>query len=922
MLKNAAIFRALAILVSFSSVLLSQLALAELSAQRITSDNALQLIQQGPDAIGGIDDWFISNGTLCAVFSDVSHEGEFSSKGGILIDLGFCDRADDHYTSAQDVLDGQRTRPMDVEHMESNVIDGNATLTTTARSAGVMVKTRYSLNEAEPTQLSISKKITLTGEDSPSFNFYSPFWFNYHSLETYVYSTRNPSASIGFSNVDFVTRGSSAIRESTHSADVVILPSPPEAEAPIAYGWQMKSATRVNGDERYELPAFILTDEESTVFLVLADSFYIGDGTKIGLLQLPQIPLLSLAAGESIELEEVMYVGRSADVASITDQLITTGVSIIGTVADPDSALHVETPAGTPITFVRPDSDGRFEFKAAKGDYRIRHINGAEQSKTHLFAVNDAAVNLGALSLEKTASLTLPRGEAMRLVFVGQGETSNPDFDNRLTEYSVADDDGPHYRDKLSQIFLAGVASDPSSVIIKPGDYRVYATRGPEYEVSMVDISIKSGQTLDLKIAAPAQAITTPGYIASDLHVHTGLSFDNTFSTAERVRTFAAEHGEILVSSEHDVPVDFTPYIESMGVSDKIRSIAAIEATSILPSKSNPYTGGHVNFFPTKPEPLEYRRGGVSNEDRRLRDVLHEMSEKHPEVIAQLNHARLNLSLSGDADGEMPEDFKEFIYDGGYLDHMGVAAHPYNPNKPLDAAPNNSLLEKHPTTGWRDIDIDAMEIMNPDPVYYEQRILALRKDWLSFIKQGHKITGTANSDSHHANHQVAVPRTMVAVKGDSIARFNQSEFLSALRAGKAYGTTGPMLELSLFATAESETEEPGAAESGAQKVSHMGETYQGKEAILRVEITAANWVNVDQLLVQLNGKNIAELDASKQRVFEVEIDTEQDGFVTVEVFGKAGDAYQALYPGLRPYAFSNPIYIDHDSDGQWTPPGL
>lgn len=904
---NASSLRGLAFVFLFTPFIFALPAMAELSAQRITSDNATHLIQQGPDAIGGIDDWFMSNGTLCAVFSDVSHEGEFSSKGGILIDLGFCDRADDHYTSAQDVLDGQQTKPMDVESMAFNSAEGKVGLTTTARSDGVMVVTRYSLSEAQPTQLAISKKITLTGEDSPSFNFYSPFWFNYHSLETYVYSTRNPSATIGFSNVDFVTRGSSAIREATHPADVVILPSPPKAQAPIAYGWQMKSATRINGDEQYDLPVFILTDEESTVFLVLADSFYIGDGTKIGLLQLPQIPLLSLDEGESIELEEVLYVGASADVASITDQLIGSGisggVSVSGQVADVHSALHVETPDGTPVTFVRPNFDGRFEFKAAAGSYRVRHINGADQSKTHQLTVADSSVDMGQLSLEKTASLKLPKGNAMRLVFVGQGETENPDFDNRLTGYSVADDDGPKYRDKISQIFLAGVDSDPQSVNIAAGNYRVYATRGPEFEISMVDIAVEQGQSLDLNIKAPERALTTPGYIASDLHVHSGLSFDNTFSTAERVRTFTAEHGEILVSSEHDVPVDFSPYIESMGVSDKIRSIAAIEATSILPSKSNPYTGGHVNFFPTAPEPLEYRRGGVSHEDRRLRDVLHEMSEKHPEVIAQLNHARLNLSLSGDADGEIPEDYQELIYNGGYLDHMGVAAHPYNPNKPLDTSPNSSLLEKDSKTGWRDIDFDAMEILNPDDTHYEERTLALRKDWLSFIKQGHKITGTANSDSHHANHQVAVPRTMVAVQGDSIQRFDQSEFLSALRAGNAYGTTGPMLEVSLSGTA-------------------MGHTFKGSKGVLKVEITSASWVEIEQLLVQFNGKTIGELDATKQRVFELEIETDQDGFVTVEVLGPATEAYSILYPGLKPYAFSNPIYIDYDSDGKWVAPGL
>jgi hypothetical protein len=881
---------------------------ASLQAERITEENAVELIMKGPDAIGGIGDWFISNGVLCAVFSDLSHEGEFSSQGGILVDLGFCGQSDDHYTSAQDLLDGDRNKPMDVQKIQADLIDGEAVVTTIAEHDGVMVTTRYSLSEAKPTQLAIKKSLALADKNSPAFNFYSPFWFNYHSLETYIYSSKDPAQSRGFSNVEFVSRGTSAITQATHNADTIILPSPPDAETPISYGWHLRSARRLNGDDVTELPVFALADKVSTIFLVLADSFYIGDGTSVGWLQLPQIPLLSLDFGETIELEEVMYVGASADVASITDQILldtrASGVvQVTGKVNALNSALHIETKSGTAITFVRPDATGRFNFMAEVGEYQIRHIDGSGQSQLHALVIKGENIDLGELDLPKLAQIALPRGQAMRLVFEGLGTSANPDFDSRLTEYSVADDEGVHYRDKLTQIFLAGVESDPAIVEIAAGSYRVYASRGPEYSLSTVELSVAAGNTAPLIIDVPQQVVKTPGFIASDLHVHSGLSFDNTFSTSQRVRTFVAEHGEIMVSSEHDVPVDFSPFIEMLGVQDKISSIAAIEATSILPSDTNPYTGGHVNFFPTMPKPLEYRKGGVRNENRRLREVLHEMSTNHPEVISQINHARHNLSLSGDENGEMPDNYKELIDNGGFLDHMGVAGYPYNPNRSLDSFPNNTLTEKDPVTGRRDIDVDAMEIINPGGIHHDERILALRKDWMSFIKQGLKITGTANSDSHHANQQVAVPRTMVAVVGDSIQTFNQSEFLTALREGNAYGTTGPMLQLDL---------------SGAR----MGETYLSKSGTLTINVSSADWIPLTSVRVQLNGETIAELDATQKRQFQVPINALKDSFLTVEVFGVASAGYTAVYPGLSPYAFSNPIYIDADGDGVWTAPGL
>ena len=79
----------------------------------------------------------------------------------------------------------------------------------------------------------------------------------------------------------------------------------------------------------------------------------------------------------------------------------------------------------------------------------------------------------------------------------------------------------------------------------------------------------------------------------------------------------------------------------------------------------------------------------------------------------------------------------------------------------------------------------------------------------------------------------------------------------------------------------------------------MGETYQGRKGTLHVVITSASWVDISQLSVQLNGETIAELDASKQRAFEVEIDADRDSFVTVEVIGPANELVDIVERGNR-----------------------
>ena len=877
-------------------------ALAQSNVVRITEDNAAELVQSGPDAIGGINDWFMTNGTLCAVISDIDHEGEFSSKGGVLIDLGFCDRADDHLTFTQDLIDGKRTSPMDVSQIEIESGESWVSIVTTAQQSGATVKTRYRLSEENPTQLSISKTLTISDESSMDFNLYSAAWFNYHSLETFVFSTIDPQQSRGFNNIDIVTRGTSAISEAASNADVVVLLSPPEADYPISYGWQLKSATRISEDQSYALPAFIVSDEESTATLVLIDDFYLGDGSNIGLMQLPQIPFLSMTSEDQIQIEEIIYVGDKADVASITDQLMLNGQTVSGYVEDSNSAMHIYQ-GEQPVTFVRPDKNGSFEFKLLPGDYRLEHRGTANRSVDHDLQINAADKNLSKLTLPKSGELILPREQAMRLVVVGLNGTPDPDFENRLTGYRVSADDEEYRTDTIRQLFLAGLESDPTSVALSAGQYRVYATRGPEYSLSSADIEIKADEKTPLVIDLPKHIIETPNYISADLHVHAGVGFDNTFSTTARVKTFRAEHAEVMVASEHDVPMDFSPLIKKMNLENEIASIAAVEMTSLLLSERNPYTGGHINFFPVSPKPFEYRKGMINHEDHRLREVLADFRHHHPKAIAQLNHARQNLSLSSD----LPKNYAELIDYGAYLDHMGEAAHPYNPEQAIDTQPNNYLIEADPKTGIRDIDFQVMEIINPGGPFHQDRIDALRKDWLSFLKQGFHITGTANSDSHHSGQQVGLPRTMVAMNSDKVVDFNQAEFIQNIKAGNVYGTTGPMLDVKLSSDAS---------------ITTMGQTFKGNRGLLTVSIQHADWIPVDTIKVQINGDTVITMSLDTKKELSFDLEFTEDSFITLEVSGPASEEYKIIYPEITPYAFTNPIYIDFDQDGVWQAPGL
>jgi hypothetical protein len=101
-----------------------------------------------------------------------------------------------------------------------------------------------------------------------------------------------------------------------------------------------------------------------------------------------------------------------------------------------------------------------------------------------------------------------------------------------------------------------------------------------------------------------------------------------------------------------------------------------------------------------------------------------------------------------------------------------------------------------------------------------------------------------------------------------------------------------------------------------------GDLFAGREGRLAVAVDAAPWVPVSAARVLVNGAVAAERPVAAGDRFEVPLRFAGDSFVVVEVEGAAGGVYRALHPGLAPFAFTNPVFVDGDGDGRFTAPGL
>jgi hypothetical protein len=874
------------ILVCLACVLARSAPAGELFAAQLEPRNLEALRPRGIDASAGLGDWVLGNGTLCAAVSDASHESGTSEHGGGLIDLSHCGLADDQWSVALPMLELGRDGVPGVDSIRAEVADGEARVIVATSRNGLRLERSYSLRASRKASLRIRNRIERVA-DGPRFWALGEMILNPSaSLSLFAAPGRYPELARGFAHPSQEVDGLLAAASAFSPLDRLVLVGDAALEPQISYSVELVHATleRASG-EREALPFFAQSSESHNLLGVLVRPFWLGDGSRFGCLQLAQFPFMDLARGDRILVERAIRVGRRADVESAQGGRFGP-LEVRGRIDDPGARIHVEDAAGRPFSFVRPEPSGEYGFSAPPGHYRLRAFASAgREAQTEVEVVRSPPTSFATpLRLGPPSRVRLPRGSPMRLVFRGEGGTPDPVFRDPLLELRFAEYRPPP-SEGSSDVSLAGVPSDPEWLDIAPGHYRVYATRGPEYDVRQARLEVPPRGVAVLGIDPPARVLETPGWIAADLHVHSGVSNDSGLPVDERVRSFAAQGAEILVSTEHDRIFDPAPRVHALGVGGLLRSVVGSEITSTAHSAAAPRTFGHANAFPLTPDPRAYRQGAIAANGRRLRDAIADVRHMGGARLFQLNHPRSDTGEDGDS-----SFFEHLSLGEGGLDRTSTPSSPRN-------AP---LFERAAPSQLRDVDFDALELFNGPSMHAYRTI---RADWLWLWLSGEPRTATANSDSHRLGQVVALPRTYVRLADDRLEAFDEREFVRALREGRALGTSGPWVDLEL---------------GGAG----VGETFRGARATLRVQVRAAAWVPVSTLRVWRGAEVLDERAIAAGQALELPLEFTRDSFVWVEVYGVPDETFRALAPGFPPLAFSNPIRVDADADGKWVAPGV
>ncbi len=359
-------------------------------------------------------------------------------------------------------------------------------------------------------------------------------------------------------------------------------------------------------------------------------------------------------------------------------------------------------------------------------------------------------------------------------------------------------------------------ATGKLDLLLPPGGYEVFVTRGPEYS-AYPDTFPMAGQPVDLTAAAGtvtatiAHVVDTTGWMSADLHVHAVASADSSVPNAARVASFAAEGVDVLVSTDHDYITDYAPVIAALGAQDQMASMIGCEVT--------PFDFGHQQAYPvTKgdgPTNGAFDWAGGDGPTLRLDQLYAGLKTAFPDVVVQMNHprgsggslTRLKIDTATGASHEKAETFR------------------MEPN-PAATAADTRLLSNA---------FDAIEVQNgiaPN--------LGVMNDWMTFLSRGLVKTSTGVSDTHNQLTDVGgYGRTWVRVGVDKPSEFDAAKFAAAIKGHKAIASSGQFITL----TAQKVS---GGTPTG--DVKQIGDTLSidsaaGDTVELTVDVQAPEWMN-------------------------------------------------------------------------------
>jgi len=668
------------------------------------------------------------------------------------------------------------------------------------------------------------------------------------------------------------------------------------------------------------LPA---SDEPSLAINIAGTVGFLPHTDASSIIGYPEAAPVKLAPGETHETRMALAVG--ADIAEVAAVIRSLGVergpetAIVGVLTEegsgepiPDAAIVALDPERDDIPFAlaRTDEDGAYRLVVPAGPVSL--IAGHPGWPYAGGGVDPVPVDLEAPSGGLLVrDLTLP--QTGRLEVQVRDETGEP-IPARVLVLGVDPSPLLHrlesaHLDPLAPGVVAqhDLAHGTLHAPLEPGAYDVVVVRGMEYTLHREPVAVEAGATVTVD-ATLVRVVDTTGYLSGDFHYHGARGPDTAMRNTDRVVNAAADGLEVMVATDHAYVTDYQPIIEATGLTERIATISGQEVTT--------FDYGHFNLFPLPIDPEHPSNGAIDWVGRSPAEIMALGTAGDEPRVVQVNHPR-----------RIPTDV-------GFQNYFEV----------IDLRFDEQGWYLGPDT------VDPSTVrLDPDAVMFAEDFTALEvmtwtnvqglSDWFNLLGGGMRVTATANTDTHTLRVEASGwPRNFVRVGADDPSALDEGAFVEAVNAGRVTCSFGP------FVTVRATGRTSGNTASEGEDLSAPGEAID-----LAVRVQAPTWIGFDTIDLYQDG-----LLLERREVAPAEVPVgSASRFDHTETFTvtPANDAWfvavvsgsSALFPGvpyntthrsavtlerlraddveqpLTPFAFANPVFVDVDGDGGFTP---
>ena len=412
-------------------------------------------------------------------------------------------------------------------------------------------------------------------------------------------------------------------------------------------------------------------------------------------------------------------------------------------------------------------------------------------------------------------------------------------------------------------------------VTVPVGSWDIMASHGIEWSIDTTHIEIEEGGEYSWD-ANLVHEIDSTGWVSGDFHLHTLTHSGHGDSNMnERIISIIGEGLEFAVATDHNHNTDYQPIIDDLHANEHLTAVVGNEVSCSY---------GHLNAFPLDPNATVVNQKLEAPELFKI--IRNEKNSFGIVPIIQINHPRW-----------------------GNIDYFG--------RRGLDPVTGESDDERW---SW---DFDSIEVLNENygwgyhdaetsDVPTRKSRHSILRDWYNMLNAGRKVAAVGNSDSHTVIANIAgIPRNFVHVGYDDASNINPADVTNAIRSGYMFTTTGPFLRMTV---------------NGQP----MGSTLSIHDPVadIHIDAQAASWIDLDTIRIIQNGEEVAQLNIDNNTGGvthlrpRLRIDIPRDCWVVAIA---QGDEEMTPYVDeddrkIYPLAIANPIYIDADGDGKYTPP--